>query len=219
MTVGLDNVPLALLAADLDGDSRKELVVYVKASAGSIMTVLTNDGSGTFSTSFTTPAAGSYPDSAVAIDLNADDKIDLASVNHFNNSLTVLTNDGSGTFTAASTNLVVNGPVFWDPDFVTAEDVNGDGKPDLICANARGNNLSILLNSPAEPTLSVRLTGNNELTLYWSAAVPEFMLQQQMEMTASNWSSVSNSVTTVSGVNQVTLPMLSDRNFFRLIHP
>jgi hypothetical protein len=33
------------------------------------------------------------------------------------------------------------------PDSVTAADVNGDGKLDLICANLYGNSLSVLTNN------------------------------------------------------------------------
>jgi len=59
----------------------------------------------------------------------------------------VLTNNGSGGFGAAGTFAVGNSPYF-----VTAADVNGDGKVDLISANEGDNTLSILTNATPFPT-------------------------------------------------------------------
>ena len=62
------------------------------------------------------------------------------------NTLTVLTNNGSGGFVLATTLSVGNGP-----DSVTAADVNGDGKVDLISANWGDNTLSVLTNATVFP--------------------------------------------------------------------
>ena len=56
--------------------------------------------------------------------------MDLISANYGANTLSVLTNNGSGGFVLASSPGVGDGPAS-----VTAADVNGDGKVDLISAN------------------------------------------------------------------------------------
>jgi hypothetical protein len=81
-------------------------------------------------------------------DVNGDGKVELISANWGNgsgNSLTVLTNNGNGGFGSNATCTVGVGP-----SFVTAADINGDGKLDLINANIgyfNGNTLTVLTNN------------------------------------------------------------------------
>ena len=125
--------------ADVNGDGKPDLITLnqVANSSGdsSALTVVTNNGDGTFAQS------GSYrfPDylsgiSSLAIaDLNGDGKPDLIAAAEFNSSnnanntlLLIVTNDGTGNFVAANP-ITINQPLF-----VIAADVNHDGKMDLI---------------------------------------------------------------------------------------
>jgi hypothetical protein len=65
------------------------------------------------------------------------------------NTVTVLTNDGSGGFVLACSLDVGGGS-----QAITAADLNGDGKMDLILANWTANTLSVLLNTTAFPASS-----------------------------------------------------------------
>ncbi len=83
-------------------------------------------------TNASSPGVGSAPQALVAADVNGDGKVDLITANYGNgagNTLSVLTNKGNGFFALASSPVVGTGT-----RWVTAADVNGDGKPDLIAA-------------------------------------------------------------------------------------
>ncbi|HWX19084.1 MAG TPA: FG-GAP-like repeat-containing protein [Candidatus Binatia bacterium] len=64
-----------------------------------------------------------------ATNLNGAGHVDLAVANILSNSISVLTNDGrGGFFTDATLNVATN------PFWIAVSDVNGDGRPDLICS-------------------------------------------------------------------------------------
>lgn len=90
---------------------------------------------------------GNYPRRVVAIDLNADGKIDLASANQLGNSVTVRLGAGDGTFPMPqSSTLTLGGAT--SPNDLLAADLNGDGKMDLATANSGGGgSITILLNT------------------------------------------------------------------------
>jgi hypothetical protein len=88
---------------------------------------------------------GNAPAWVTTADVNGDGKADLISANVTDNTLTVLTNNGCGSFVISGTYKVSNGPV--GPMGVTAADVNGDGKVDLISANGDDNTLTVLTNN------------------------------------------------------------------------
>src|SRR6185437_14824486 len=66
-------------------------------------------------------------------------KPDLAVVNDFGSNVSVLLNHGDGTFAAK-----VDYVTAYAPDSVAVADMNGDGKPDLVVANAYGT-MTVLL--------------------------------------------------------------------------
>ena len=95
LTVGIG--PYCVVAADLNGDGKLELISanYGNEGVGNTLTVLTNNGSGTFGSNATlTVELG--PACVVAADVNGDGKLDLISANQGANGnrmvLTVLIN-------------------------------------------------------------------------------------------------------------------------------
>ena len=142
-TVGRN--PNSVAAADVNGDGKVDLICVNSDSGDSTVSVLTNNGSGGFMLSGTYPV-GIGPQSVAAADVNGDGKEDLITANWGSsaqgNTLTILTNNGSGGFVLASLPVVGTGP-----NSVTAADVNGDGKVDLISANRTDSTVSVLTNN------------------------------------------------------------------------
>jgi hypothetical protein len=139
------DVPLLsqVTAADVNGDGKIDLICV--NHGGNTLTVLTNNGNGNFGSN-ATYAVGSRPVSVTAADVNGDGKVDLICVNYGDDTLSVLTNNGGGKFTLASTPNADAAPPMGTCS-VTAADVNGDGKVDLICANVGYNTLTVLTNN------------------------------------------------------------------------
>jgi hypothetical protein len=87
------------------------------------------------------PDAGPVYYVAVA-DVNGDGKPDLICVDNMGEPvLVILTNNGSGGF-GLNAEIPIGSGICWS---VAVADVNGDGKPDLICAN--GSTLTVLTNN------------------------------------------------------------------------
>ena len=151
-TYSVGTGPYSVAAVDVNADGKVDLVTanWGSAGVGNTLTVLTNNGSGGFVFA-STLTVGHGPVWVAAADVNGDGKVDLISANwgssgQQGNTLTVLTNNGNGGFVLASSPVVGSGPYM-----VTAADVNGDGKVDLITANwgaaGEGNTLTVLTNS------------------------------------------------------------------------
>ena len=77
-----------------------------------------------------------------AADVNGDNRPDIIVTNSNSNNVGVLLNTGNSTFMNQTTYSTGTGSYPWS---VTAADVNGDNKPDIIVANCGSNNVGVLL--------------------------------------------------------------------------
>ncbi len=136
----------SLAVGDVNGDGKPDLVMAVRCSgiggcADSAVGVLLGNGDGTFKTAIPYGSGGYDARSAVAADVNGDGKLDLVVANECTNDnepvpncnsvVGVLLGNGDGTFQPAAS----YGTGGYYADSVAVEDVNGDGKLDIVVAN------------------------------------------------------------------------------------
>ena len=146
----------AVTAADLNGDGRPDLVTANADTNGAGgNTVLTNTtAAGAAAPSFTGPSSfGAFlrPYDVTAADLNADGRLDLVTANNGDSTVSgtsVLTN----TTTPGAAAPTFNGPTPFaagtEATSVAAADLNADGRPDLVTANAEeAAGLTVLMNT------------------------------------------------------------------------
>jgi len=125
--------------------------LIVANQGGNMVSVLPNTTvTGATTLSFASPqtfATGVLPYYVTVADINGDGKPDLIVANGGGSSVSVLLNATAPG--AATPNFAVQ-QVFatsGDPYFVTAADMNGDGKPDLILTYNNGSTGAVLLNT------------------------------------------------------------------------
>src|ERR1051326_1294527 len=129
-TYSVGNQPRSIVAGDLNGDGRPDLVAVNEFSTN--VSILLGKGDGTFQPA-THYTVGYRPLSLVLGDFDHDGKLDLAVGNYGTVGISVLRGNGDGTFqtavtydeTTAATSLAVG-------------DFNGDGESDLAMARAAG---------------------------------------------------------------------------------
>ena len=135
--------------ADVNGDRKVDLLVANAICAPSdcatgSVGVLLGNGDGTFQPVVTYDSGGFSAESVAVADVNGDGEPDLlvantcvadGAFNCVNGSVGVLLGNGDGTFQT----VVSYGSDGTGASFIAVKDVNGDGKPDLLVANACGN--------------------------------------------------------------------------------
>jgi hypothetical protein len=141
--------PPSLAVADLNGDGKPDLVTTDNYDG--LVSVLLNNGNGTFAGPTSFNASGG-PESVAVADLNGDGLLDLVTADS-GDTLSVLPGNGKGVFGSPYIFSPGSGPVS-----AAAGDFNGDGLTDLAVADSGSNNVSVLLNNGSWPALQVTAT-------------------------------------------------------------
>jgi hypothetical protein len=129
-----------VVVADFNGDGKPDLVCN---GNGTSLTVLTNNGSGLFTNSVTLNT-DLLPAGIAAADMAGNGRPGVVSANYLSDTLSVFTNGAPGLRANPVQSLTL--PAGSRPIWIVAADINGDGKPDLICANYASNSVSIFTN-------------------------------------------------------------------------
>ena len=134
---GAGSMPQGVALADLNGDSRNDVVITNTGSATA--GVLLGNGNGTLQAmqSFGT---GTLPYSVAVADFNSDGKNDLVSADRTSTTASVLLGNGNGTFQAKQSFGTGT-----NPQGIVVADFNSDGKSDLVTADQTANTASVLL--------------------------------------------------------------------------
>jgi len=133
--------PYFATTGDLNGDGNLDIIT----SHDDInkISFLLGDGKGDFNVAPSSPLdIGKRGSEVVVTDMNQDSLIDLVICNTGTDYATVMLGDGKGNFKHApgSPHNVGRGPTD-----IAVGDLNSDGKIDIVVANARGNNVTVLL--------------------------------------------------------------------------
>ncbi|MGZ5546276.1 MAG: FG-GAP repeat domain-containing protein [Limisphaerales bacterium] len=131
--------PRSVVIGDFNGDGKLDLAVANTNSNN--VSILLGTGNGGFSSATVFPV-GQSPFSVVVGDFNGDGKLDLAVANYASHNVSILFGNGAGSFAPASNVGLGNNQ---SPLSMAVGDFNGDGKLDLVTANALFGNVEVLL--------------------------------------------------------------------------
>lgn len=149
--IAVGQLPVGIAAGDLNADGVPDLAVVNQTD--NTVTVLLNNGDGTFSPAAGSPLPTSTTPSGVAIgDFTQDGQGDIAVTNTGVSTLGVYLGLGSGLF---STRLELSTPT--GPDAIITADFNNDGLPDVaLTAHSSSNNqVSVFLDPQSFASNSV----------------------------------------------------------------
>lgn len=135
--------PADIAVGEINNDGKVDLVI---ANHGTkYVTVLLGDGRGGFAPAPKSPftvKSSPHPHGVALADFNGDRKLDIVVDDWQNDNVTVLFSDGKDGFISPGVSFAVGKMPYHK---VRAADVTGDGKPDIITTNMRGNNATVLL--------------------------------------------------------------------------
>jgi len=132
---------------DFDGDGNIDLVLVSSGQGGDY--VFFGTGNGSFVNRLKVSAG--LRGAVTACDINGDGNLDLI-IGDFRHSIQIYINNGSGSRTWLFSSLHISG--FRHVYGFACDDIDGDGKPDLVVMQSHGDPDVVLLNSGVNPYFS-----------------------------------------------------------------
>jgi hypothetical protein len=144
-----------------------------------------------------------------SIVLNSGDPIDVT-VTYANGEL-ALTFTDSNTITSFSTNLVV-------PDLTqilgaTSAYVGFTGSYGALTSVQTVSNFKFVSIPPA----TIQLTNGANALISWPGSVLGYVLQENSNLSSTNWLNLTNESIVSNGLNQISIPITGSHSFYRLI--
>ena len=182
------NVPFSLAVADVNADGK--LDILAPNSLSDNVGVLLGNGNGTFQPAATFGYVFNPRAIAVA-DVNADGKPDVLTALALSDAAGVQLGNGNGAFGGGST---YDAGFNSGPEGITVADVNGDGKPDLLTANAGGNGSAGVLLGNGNGTFQAAATFATRGSRPRGIAVADVNGDSQPDILTANSNSTTASV-------------------------
>jgi hypothetical protein len=155
---------LSVAAADVNGDSCPDLIA-LNANDNSVSVLLNTTPRGGAVASFAARQdfpVGSNPVDVAAVDLNGDGRPDVFTLNEGANSISVLLNTTPPGAAAPAFAARQDFAVGVNGFSLTAADIDGDGRPDLISPDGNDKTVSVLVNTTpsgaSSPSFAARRT-------------------------------------------------------------
>ncbi|MDE3144368.1 MAG: T9SS type A sorting domain-containing protein, partial [Bacteroidota bacterium] len=145
--------PGNILAGDIDGDGKPDLVVINGTNTVSIFRNTGSSGTISFATNVDI-TTGTLPVALAIGDIDGDGKLDIAVVNKNSYTVSVFRNTSSSSNIsfAAKVDLSTGSSTY--PQSVAIGDIDGDGKPDIAVADYNAALVSVFLNTGSSGNIS-----------------------------------------------------------------